>query len=142
MTTVKQVLDQKGRNVWTLPPDASVYDALAKMAEKNVGALVITEGERMVGIITEREYARNIALKGRTSPTTRVTEIMESKVLYVRPEDSVEACMALMTAKYIRHLPVLVDGKLAGIVSIGDLVRTVIADQKFVIEQLARYIQG
>jgi len=142
MTTVKQVLDQKGRNVWTLPPDASVYDALAKMAEKNVGALVITEGERMIGIITEREYARNIALKGRTSPTTRVTEIMESKVLYVRPEDSVEACMALMTAKYIRHLPVLVDGKLAGIVSIGDLVRTVIADQKFVIEQLARYIQG
>ena len=142
MTTVKQVLDQKGRNVWTLPADASVYDALAKMAEKNVGALVVMDGERMVGIVTEREYARNIALKGRTSPTTGVAEIMERKVLYVRPEDSVETCMALMTAKYIRHLPVLNGGKLAGIVSIGDLVRAVIADQKFVIEQLARYIQG
>ena len=142
MTKVRHVLDQKGRSVWTVPPDASVYDALAKMAEKNVGALVVMDGERMVGIITEREYSRNIALKGRSSPTTRVVEIMERKVLYVGLDDSVETCMALMTAKYIRHLPVLDDGKLAGIVSIGDLVRAVIADQKFVIEQLAHYIQG
>jgi CBS domain-containing protein len=142
MTSVRHLLARKGSEIWSIGPDESVFDAVRKMAEKNIGALVVTENGGLVGMITERHYARNVVLKGRTSPQTRVGEIMERNVIYVRPDHTVEQCMALMTSKLVRHLPVLDDGKLLGIVSIGDLVKSIIREQEFVIEQLANYISG
>ena len=142
MTTARQVLDEKGGNVCSVGPDDTVYDAIRKMAEENIGSLVVVENDKPIGIITERQYARNVVLKGRASPTTRVRDIMESKLLYARPDQSVEECMAVMTDKRIRHLPVLDQGKLIGIVSIGDLVKTTISDQKFLIDQLVHFIHG
>jgi CBS domain-containing protein len=142
MTTIRQLLDQKGRNVWSVEPGTTVYDAVAKMAEKNVGSLVVMDGEKLVGLITERHYARNVVLKGKTSPKTPVGDIMERNVVVAWPEQSVEECMAVMTDKRVRHLPVLEKEKLIGIVSIGDLVKSIIGDQKFIIEQLEHFIQG
>ena len=141
MTTVKHVLDQKGHDVHCIHPDASVFDALKMMAENNIGSLVVLEDGELVGLITERHYAREIVLKGRTSPA-RVRDIMSTKVIYARPDQSVEECMAVMTAKAERHLPVLERGRLVGIVSIGDMVKSVIGDQKFIIEQLEHFIHG
>ena len=115
--TIRHLLEQKGRNVWTIGPDATVLDAVAKMADKDVGSLVVMDGEKLVGIITERHYSRNVVLKGKTSPTTLVREIMETNVIHVRPEHSVELCMALMTDKRVRHLPVVEDTKVIGIIS-------------------------
>jgi CBS domain-containing protein len=123
-------------------PDATVFDALAKMAEKDVGSLVVTDGEKLVGIVTERHYSRNVILKGKKSPTTVVSDIMERDVIHVRPEQSVELCMALMTEKRVRHLPVLEGQKVVGIVSIGDLLKSIISKQKFVIDELEHYIHG
>ncbi len=140
--TVRHLLEQKGRNVWTIGPDATVFDALARMAEKDVGSLVVMDGERLVGIVTERHYSRNVILKGKKSPTTLVGEIMERDVIHVRPEQSVELCMALMTEKRVRHLPVLEGRKVVGIVSIGDLLKSIISKQKFVIDELEHYIHG
>ena len=140
--TVKYLLEQKGRNVLTIDPDATVFDALATMAEKDVGSLVVMDGEKLIGIITERHYSRNVILKGKTSPTTLVRDIMERNVIHVRPEQSVEQCMALMTDKRVRHLPVLEGTKVIGIVSIGDLLKFVISKQEFVIEQLEHYVQS
>ena len=142
MTTVRQLLDQKGRNIWTTHPDTTVFDAIAKMAEKDVGSLAVMEGEELVGIITERHYARNVILKGKTSPSTPVRDIMERHVVVVQPEQSVDECMAIMSEKRVRHLPVFEGQKLIGIVSIGDLVKSIIGDQKFVIVQLEQYIHG
>jgi CBS domain-containing protein len=142
MTTVQQVLAQKGRDVLSVRADETVYVAIRKMAEKNVGSLVVLEGDRLVGIITERHYARSVFLKGRSSPQTRVADIMERKVVCVHPSQSVEECMALMNAKRVRHLPVIDDGTLSGIVSIGDLVKSIISDREFVIDQLEHYIHG
>ena len=142
MTTVKHVLDQKGHHVHFVRPDASVFDALKMMAENNIGSLVVLEAGKLVGVITERHYAREIVLKGRTSPGTLVRDIMSTKVIYARPDQSVEECMAVMTAKAVRHLPVLERGRLVGIVSIGDMVKSVISDQKFIIEQLEHFIHG
>ena len=142
MTTVKHVLDQKGHHVHFIHPDASVFDALKMMAENNIGSLVVLEDGKLVGVITERHYAREIVLKGRTSPGTLVRDIMSTKVIYARPDQSVEECMAVMTAKAVRHLPVLEGGRLVGIVSIGDMVKSVIDDQKFIIEQLEHFIHG
>jgi CBS domain-containing protein len=142
MTIVKHVLDEKGHDVHVIHPDASVFDALKMMAESNIGSLVVLEDGKLVGIITERHYAREIVLKGRTSPGTLVRDIMSTKVIYARPDQSVEECMAVMTAKAVRHLPVLERGQLVGIVSIGDMVKSVISDQKFIIEQLEHFIQG
>jgi CBS domain-containing protein len=119
-----------------------VFDALKMMAENNIGSLVVQENGRLVGIITERLYAREIILKGRTSPGTFVREIMSTRVIYARPDQSVQECMALMTARGVRHLPVLEEQRLVGIVSIGDMVQSVIGDQKFIIEQLEHYIHG
>ena len=113
--TVRHLLEQKGRNLWTINPDATVLDAVAKMAEKDIGSLVVMDGEELIGIITERHYSRNVILKGKTSPTTLVRDIMERNVIYVRPEQSVELCMALMTEKRVRHLPVLEGKKVMGI---------------------------
>ena len=142
MTTVRHILDQKGPQVWFVHPDDSVYDAIKMMADKNVGALVVLDGSKIVGIVTERDYARNVFLKGRASPQTLVREIMQRNVVCVEPDKSIEECMAIMSAKRVRHLPVINDGELLGIVSIGDLVRSIISDREFVIEQLEHYIRG
>ncbi len=142
MTTIAQVLQEKGRAVWSIAPDATVYAALESMAEKGIGALLVLAGDELVGIISERDYARKVVLKGRFSKDTRVREIMSAEVLYVYPEQTIEDCMALMTAKRVRHLPVLADDKLVGVISIGDVVKAVIADQEFMIEELEKYITG
>lgn len=142
MTTVRQLLDQKGRKVWTIRPDDTVFDAIAKMAEKDIGSLAVMDGTRLVGIITERHYTRNVVLNGKASPVTAVRDIMERRVFVTRPEQSLEQCMALMTEKRVRHLPVLAGEEVVGIVSIGDLVKNMIDDQKFTIDQLEHYIHG
>jgi len=140
--TVKHLLAHKDRALWTIGPDATVLDAVAKMAEKDIGSLIVMDGEELIGIITERHYSRNVILKGKTSPTTLVKDIMERNVIHVRPEQSVEHCIALMTDKRVRHLPVLEGKKVIGIVSIGDLLKSIISKQEFVIDQLEHYIQG
>ena len=142
MTTVQQLLDEKGHDVWTIHSDSTVLDAIQLMASKDVGALVVLENDRPVGIFTERHYARNVFLKGKSSPKTRTGDIMTTDVICARPGQSVEQCMAVMTDKRVRHLPVVDQERLIGIVSIGDLVKSIIADQNFAIEQLEHYIQG
>lgn len=140
MNTVKQILDQKGRSVFTIGPDASVYDAVAMMAEKHVGALPVMDGDKLVGMFSERDYARKCFLQGRSSPDTKVREIMTDRVMVVTLERTTEECMALMTDKRFRHLPVVEDGNLVGVVSIGDMVKAIISEQQFTIEQLEHYI--
>src|SRR5437870_2235385 len=130
MTSVAQLLHAKGHAVWSIPQDGSVYDAIKLMADKEVGALLVVEAQKLVGIVSERDYARKVILQGKSSKDTPVREIMTDKVFYVHPEQSVEDCMALMTAKRIRHLPVLDDDQLIGVVSIGDLVKAHISDQE------------
>ena len=142
MDTVRQLLKGKGNEVLTIHPDETVLDAIQEMAAKDVGALVVVEDGKPVGIITERHYAREVFLKGRHSPTTSIREIMSTHIVCASPEQTIEECMAVMTDKRIRHLPVLDQGKLVGIVSIGDLVKSRIADQEFIIEQLTHYIHG
>lgn len=142
MKTVKQLLEQKGHDVFCISPDAWVYDAIKMMAEKGVGALVVTEDGNLVGIISERDYARKVILKGKSSRETPIKDIMITKVVVTDNTKTVEECMALMSEKRIRHLPVMEDGKLNGIISIGDLVKAIIAEQKFVIDQLENYIYG
>ncbi len=140
MASVKQVLQGKGHDVWSVGPEASVYEAIEMMADKEVGALVVLEGDSLVGVFSERDYTRKVTLKGRTSRDTKIKEIMTSRVTYVRPEQSVQDCMALMTEKRIRHLPVMDGEKLLGMISIGDLVKAIIDEQQHVIEQLEQYI--
>ena len=142
MTAIKQVLDNKGYDVRFIHPEASVFDALKLMAELNIGSLVVLEDEKLAGIITERHYAREVVLKGKTSRGTLVRDIMSTKVDCARPDQSVEECMAMMTARAVRHLPVLEHERLVGIVSIGDMVNSVIEDQRFTIEQLEHYVYG
>jgi CBS domain-containing protein len=142
MTTIRQLLDKKGHEVFSVGPEETVYDSIKKMADKNVGSLVVMEGNKLVGIITERHYARNVVLKGRASPTTPVRDIMETNVVFARPDQTVEECMAIMTEKVVRHLPVIEQGNVVGMISIGDLVKDIIGDQKFVIEQLVHFISG
>lgn len=140
MANVKRVLQGKGHEVWSIDPEASVFDAIAMMAEKEVGALVVMEAEKLVGVMTERDYARKVVLQGRSSKGTRIKDIMTSRVAYTRPDQSVEECMAVMTDKRIRHLPVMDGDKVLGMISIGDLVKTIIEEQQQVIEQLEQYI--
>jgi CBS domain-containing protein len=140
MKTVRDILKVKGHNVWCVEVGSTVFEALGRMAEKEVGALVVMDGARLAGIISERDYARKVILLGRTSPNTLVEEIMTSHVAYTHLDQAIEECMAIMTDKRIRHLPVFDEGKLVGIISIGDLVKSIIADQQFIIEQLERYI--
>jgi CBS domain-containing protein len=142
MTAVRHILDQKGYQVWSVRPGDTVYDAIKMMADKDVGALVVVDGGRIVGIVTERDYARNVFLKGRASPETLVGEIMVRDVICVTPDKSIEEGMAIMTAKRVRHLPVIDNDELLGIISIGDLVKSIINDREFVIEQLEHYIRG
>lgn len=142
MATVKQLLHGKGHEIWSIDPEASVYDAIAMMAEKEVGALVVMEGDSLVGVLSERDYARKVILQGRSSKDTKIRDVMTSRVAYARLEQSVEECMAMMTEMRIRHLPVMDGEKLIGIISIGDLVKTIIEEQQHVIAQLEQYISG
>ncbi len=143
MKTVKELLRVKGYRVWSIGPDATVYEALTLMAEKDVGALLVLDNAgQLVGILSERDYARKIVLKGKTSRETPVREIMTEKVVWVRPDQTIEECMALMTNKHIRHLPVMEEGRLLGVISIGDVVKDIISEQEFVIAQLENYITG
>jgi len=143
MTTAAQVLKSKAeKTIHTTTPTASVFDAVKLMAEKNVGSLLVMEGKTVVGLVTERDYARKIILMARSSKETPVRDIMTSQVMYVRPDQSSEECMALMTENRVRHLPVMDDNELIGIISIGDLVKDVISEQKFIIQQLEHYIAG
>ena len=143
MKTVAQILKAKPtQDIFSASPKMTVFDAIKLMSEKNIGALLVTDGDKIVGIFTERDYARKIALKGHSSRSTPVGDIMTSHVMYVRPSQTNEECMALMTDNRIRHLPVMDQGKLIGILSIGDLVKDVICEQKFIIDQLEHYISG
>lgn len=142
MYTVKELLREKGNQVWSVAPQTTVYEALELMAEKNIGALVVIEKENVVGIFTERDYARKVTLQGRTSKTTTIGELMTTDVLYVKPDETMENCMAIMTDKRLRHLLVMENNKLAGVVSIGDIVKAVISDREFTIRELERYITG
>jgi len=140
MTTVQRLLQHKGHTVWSIPPDASVFEAVQLMADKRVGALMVVDRNELVGVISERDYAREIVLKDRVSRDTPVSAIMTQRVLYVRPQQTLEECMALMTEKHLRHLPVLDNGRLVGVVSMRDVVKDLIAEKEFLIEQLENYI--
>ena len=142
MKTVKRILDAKGHEVYSTTPDTTVFDALAEMAERDVGALIVMEAGKVVGIFSERDYARKIILLGRSSRETPVRDIMTTRVVYARPALSLEECLALMTDKRIRHLPVMDEDELCGVVSIGDLVKDIIAEQRFIISQLESYVSG
>ena len=142
MTTVKQILQEKESKLWIIHPDLAVFEALKIMADNNIGALLVVSKKNLVGIFSERDYARKVILQGKSSKDTAVSEIMITNVVYGRPDQSVEECMALMTDKRIRHLPVLDQGDLTGIISIGDVVKTIISDQEFTIQQLENYISG
>ena len=142
METLQQLLDKKGHDVWSVHPDDSVFDAIKKMSDKNVGALVVLVDDQVVGIITERHYARHVILEGKSSSETPVRDIMTSPVVCTQTGQTIPECMAVMSEKRIRHLPVIDQKQLVGLVSIGDLVKSTIADQEFTIEQLIHYIQG
>ena len=140
MKNVGQMLEEKGHELLSISPDATVFEALQRMADANVGALVVLDGEKLAGIFSERDYARKVILVGKSSKETGVREIMTDKVLCVSLERTVEQCMALMTAKRIRHLPVLDHKKVVGVISIGDVVKEMISEQQFIISQLESYI--
>ncbi len=142
MTTVESVLQIKGHEIYSIASKAMVIDALRLMAEKNVGALLVMEGSTLAGIFSERDYARKIVLKGESSQTTAIKDVMTSIVVSIRPEQSIDECMALMTSKHVRHLPVLDHEKLLGMISIGDVVKAIIAEHEFTIKQLENYITG
>ena len=140
--TAKDILRNKGSQVWSVSPGATVYDALSLMAEKNIGAVLVMEGDRLVGILSERDYARKVDLLGKRAADTPVRTIMTGRVVCVRPEETIEECMALMTDKRVRHLPVVENDRVIGLVSIGDVVKAIISEQEFIIEQLENYITG
>ncbi|MFT4824221.1 MAG: CBS domain-containing protein [Halioglobus sp.] len=142
MTTVETLLKSKGTNIWSIAPQATVYEALQKMKTKDTGALLVVEATKMVGIFTERDYARKLVLQGKFSRETAVSELMTRDVLTVTPMNTVQDCMVMMTAKRVRHLPVLDGEQLMGIVSIGDVVKQVISEQASAIKQLEQYIGG
>jgi CBS domain-containing protein len=140
MRLVREILQSKGHDVWSIRPEDLVFDAVKMLSERSVGALLVMEGEKMVGIITERDYARKVILAGKSSKQTQVKDIMTQRVLWVSPERTIEECMALMTDKKVRHLPVVENTQVVGIVSIGDLVKAIIAEQQVIIDQLQNYI--
>ena len=142
MKIIKDLLASKGDEIWSVEPDTTVYDTIAMMAEKGVGALMVMQGEQVLGIVSERDYARKVILEGRSSKDTAVSDIMTSRIIHTSPDRSVEECMTLMTTNKIRHLPVMESERLVGVVSIGDLVKATISEQQATIEQLERYING
>lgn len=141
-TTVNQILSEKGHEVWSASPETTVFDALKSMSKKEVGALVVLDNQEVVGIFSERDYARMVILEGKSSKDLPVQEIMTRRVIFVKPENTTDECMALMTDKHIRHLPVVEDDELVGIISIGDVVKAIISQQELIIEQLENYITG
>lgn len=143
MITVRDLLaGKRSKEIWSIAPDATVYQALELMAEKNIGALLVMEGDRLVGVFSERDYARKCILKGRSSRDTRVAELMSSPVIYVQPDQPAEHCLAIMTQRQIRHLPVLEGDQVIGVVSIGDVVKAIIEDQQEALKDLVTYITG
>lgn len=142
LDTARSVLDQKGYDVWSVAPDATVYEAVQLMAEKNIGAVLVMENDRLIGMLSERDYTRKIVLKGKTSRKTQVRDIMGSPVITITPAQTIEECMRLMTDKRVRHLPVIEEGKVIGILSIGNLVNWIITAQNATIDQMERYIAG
>jgi CBS domain-containing protein len=142
MINVRDILQDKGREIWKVTPQTSVFDALKLMADRNIGALLVLDGEKLAGIFSERDYARKVILKGKASKDTAVAEIMTAVVVTVRLSQTVEECMELMTANRIRHLPVVEGEELAGVISIGDVVKAIISDREFTIKQLENYITG
>ena len=140
MKLVQQIINSKGHDVWSIHPDDSVFDAIQAMADKNVGALVVVEDDKLAGIISERDYARKVILKGKSSKKTIVREIMVSKVICARLDQTIDDCMAIMTEKRIRHLPVMHEKQLTGMITLGDVVKSIIEDQKFEIDELSHYI--
>ena len=142
MKTVKDILQDKGTEIWSMRPGATVYEALKLMADKQIGALLVIDGERVLGIMSERDYARKVILVGKSSHELTLADIMTHEVVCVRPDQSVEDCMKLMTGKRFRHLPVIENNKVIGVISIGDVVRAIIEDKQYMIEQLENYITG
>jgi CBS domain-containing protein len=142
MTILRRLLAQKDSNVWTIDPNSTVYDAIERMSEKDIGSLIVVEGGKVVGMLTERLYAREVILKGRSSAETQVKEIMETKVPFVEPHNNADESMAIMINEFVRYLPVMEDGKLVGLVSMGDLVKAKVADQEFIIDEMTQYIHG
>ena len=142
MTTVGQILEEKGNAVWSVRPDDTVFDSIRMMADKGIGSLLVMDDDRLVGIVTERDYARKVILEGKSSKKLAVRDVMTTRVLCVTPDRTVDECMALMTDKRARHLPVLDQKKVVGLVSIGDLVKATIAEQQILIDQLQHYIAG
>jgi CBS domain-containing protein len=142
MKTVREILQTKGHDIWSITPEATVYEALKTMADKEVGALLVIDQGHIYGILSERDYARKVILKGKFSKDVPVREIMTDRVLYVRPSQTVEECMALMIDKRVRHLPVIEDGKIVGLISIGDVVKGLITEKELLIEELENYIIG
>lgn len=140
--TIETILANKPRHIWSVSPDATVYDAIALMAEKNVGALLVMERDQLVGIVSERDYSRKVMLKGKTSRNSFVREIMTTELTTANPRETVQECLRFMTDKHIRHLPVVADGELRGVISIGDLVKQVISTQSATLDQLKDYISG
>lgn len=141
MTAVSKLIGE-GQEIWSVAPTDTVYVAIEKMAKKGVGALVVLDGGKLVGMVSERDYARKVILAGKASKSTSVADIMTSNVIYVEPQETVQECMALMTDKHVRHLPIMDQGALLGLVSIGDLVKAIIAEQQFMIEELQHYVHG
>jgi len=139
---IREVLKRKGQDVWSIAPDSTVYKAIEIMADKRIGALLVLEGEKLAGIVSERDYARKVILKGRSEKQTQVREIMTSPVISVEPHQTVDECMRIMTDNRVRHLPVLENDKVVGILSIGDLVNWIIAAQDHTIQQLQNYVSG
>ncbi len=142
MEIVSDILKEKGHEVLSVTPETSVFEALKLMADKNVGSLLVLKNDELIGLFSERDYARKVILKGKSSKETPVNEIMSSRVVYVRPSQTIEECMALMTVKRVRHLPVFKDKQLVGLISIGDVVKAIISEHEFLIHQLENYITG
>ncbi len=142
MEIVSDILKEKGHEVLSVTPETSVFEALKLMADKNVGSLLVLKNDELIGLFSERDYARKVILKGKSSKDTPVNEIMSSRVVYVRPSQTIEECMALMTDKRVRHLPVFKDKQLVGLISIGDVVKAIISEHEFLIHQLENYITG
>jgi CBS domain-containing protein len=142
MATVKQLLESKDNHVWSISPETTVFEGLQFMAEKNIGALLVTRDDKLIGIFSERDYARKVILKGKASKDTTIGELMTREVVYTTPEDSLDECMALMIAKHIRHLPILNNDKLIGLLTLGDLVKQIMSNQEFKIQELEKYISG
>lgn len=142
MEAVRKILERKGHLIFSISPDTSVYRALEIMVEKNVSALLVTESDKLVGIFSEKDYARKVILKGKASKQTKIGEVMSDSITFVTPENTIDHCMQLMITKYIRHLPVVSEEKLIGIISIGDVVKHIIEEQKFIIKNMEHYIAG